>query len=45
MTTWNHSLLSILVAKEDLAEIVIDKNVVLGKKPPVEILRDAKKVA
>ena len=31
--------------KEDLAEIVIDKNVVLGKKPPVEILRDAKKVA
>ena len=31
--------------KEDLAEIVIDKNVVLGKKPPIEILRDAKKVA
>ncbi len=31
--------------KEDLAEIVIDKDVVAGKKPPVEILRDAKKVA
>lgn len=31
--------------KEDLAEIVIDKNVVSGKKPPVEILRDAKKAA
>ena len=31
--------------KEDLAEIVIDKNVVLGKKAPVEILRGAKKAA
>ncbi|MBO8425642.1 MAG: ATP-dependent Clp protease ATP-binding subunit ClpX [Proteobacteria bacterium] len=31
--------------KEDLTEIVIDKDVVAGKKPPVEILRDAKKVA
>ncbi len=31
--------------KEDLAEIVIDKNVVTGKKAPVEILRDAKKAA
>ena len=31
--------------KEDLAEIVIDKDVVAGRKPPVEILRDAKKVA
>ncbi len=30
---------------DELAEIVIDKNVVSGKKPPVEILRDAKKVA
>ncbi|MCM1295079.1 MAG: ATP-dependent Clp protease ATP-binding subunit ClpX [Muribaculaceae bacterium] len=29
----------------DLAEIVIDKNVVAGRKAPVEILRDAKKVA
>lgn len=29
----------------ELAEIVIDKDVVSGKKPPVEILRDAKKVA
>ncbi len=29
----------------DLAEIVIDKDVVAGKKAPVEILRDAKKVA
>ena len=29
----------------ELAEIVIDKDVVVGKKPPVEILRDAKKVA
>ena len=31
--------------KADLAEIIIDKDVVAGKKPPVEILRDAKKVA
>ena len=31
--------------KPDLSEIVIDKNVVAGKKPPVEILRDAKKAA
>ncbi len=31
--------------KPDLAEIVIDKNVVSGKKPPIEILRDAKKAA
>ena len=31
--------------KQDLAEIVIDKDVVAGKKAPVEILRDAKKVA
>ena len=31
--------------REDLAEIVIDKNVVLGKKPPIEIMRDAKKAA
>ena len=31
--------------KPDLAEIVIDHDVVDGKKPPVEILRDAKKVA
>lgn len=31
--------------KADLAEIVIDKNVVLGKKAPVEILRGAKKAA
>lgn len=31
--------------KEDLAEIVIDKNVVAGKKAPIEILRDAKKAA
>jgi len=31
--------------KPDLAEIVIDKDVVSGKKPPVEILRDAKKAA
>jgi len=31
--------------KEDLVEIVIDKDVVSGKKAPVEILRDAKKVA
>ena len=30
---------------DDLVEIVIDKDVVAGKKPPVEILRDAKKVA
>lgn len=29
----------------ELAEIVIDKNVVLGKKQPVQILRDAKKAA
>lgn len=31
--------------KPDLAEIVIDKNVVLGKKAPVEILRESKKAA
>ncbi len=31
--------------KEDLAEIVIDKEVVEGKKLPVEILRDAKRAA
>jgi len=31
--------------KEDLAEVVIDKDVVAGKKAPVEILRDAKKAA
>jgi len=31
--------------KQDLAEIVIDKDVVAGKKAPIEILRDAKKVA
>ncbi len=31
--------------KDDLIEIVIDKDVVAGRKPPVEILRDAKKVA
>ena len=31
--------------RQDLAEIVIDKNVVLGKKPPIEIMRDAKKGA
>lgn len=31
--------------KEDLAEIVIDKNVVQGKKAPIEILADTKKVA
>ena len=31
--------------REDLAEIVIDKNVVSGKKAPIEILRDAKKAA
>ena len=31
--------------KTDLAEIVIDKNVVLGKKAPMEILRGAKKAA
>ena len=30
---------------DELVEIVIDKDVVAGKKPPVEILRDAKKVA
>ncbi len=30
---------------DDLVEIVIDKDVVAGKKPPVEILRDAKNVA
>ena len=30
---------------DDLVEIVIDKDVVAGKKPPVEILRDEKKVA
>lgn len=31
--------------KEDLAEVVIDKDVVNGTKPPIEILRDAKKAA
>lgn len=31
--------------KEDLAEIVINKDVVIGKKQPIEILRDAKKAA
>ncbi len=31
--------------KEDLAEIVIDADVVNGKKPPVEILKEAKKAA
>lgn len=31
--------------KEDLAEIVIDKNVVAGKKAPIEILRETKKAA
>lgn len=31
--------------KEDLAEIVVDKDVVTGAKPPVEILKDAKKAA
>lgn len=31
--------------KEDLKEIVIDAEVVQGKKPPVEILEDAKKAA
>jgi ATP-dependent Clp protease ATP-binding subunit ClpX len=31
--------------KEDLAEIVIDADVVNGKKPPVEIFKDAKKAA
>ena len=31
--------------KEDLAEIVIDADVVDGKKPPVEILKEAKKAA
>ena len=30
---------------EELAEIVIDADVVNGKKPPVEILADAKKAA
>lgn len=30
---------------EDLVEVVIDKDVVAGKKAPVEILRDAKKAA
>ena len=30
---------------DDLAEIVIDKDVVSGKKPAVEILHDAKKAA
>ena len=29
----------------DLVEIVVDKNVVIGKKPPIQILRDAKKAA
>ncbi len=31
--------------KEDLAEIIIDADVVQGKKAPVEILKDAKKAA
>lgn len=31
--------------KPDLAEIVIDKDVVLGKKAPIEILKEAKKAA
>lgn len=31
--------------KEDLAEIVIDQDVVLGKKPPIEILAEPKKAA
>ncbi len=31
--------------KEGLKEIVIDKNVVSGKKAPIEIFEDAKKVA
>ena len=31
--------------KEDLAEIVIDKDVVLGKKRPIEILKESKKAA
>jgi len=29
----------------DLAEIIVDRDVVLGKKPPVEILRDAQRAA
>jgi ATP-dependent Clp protease ATP-binding subunit ClpX len=32
-------------SKQDLAEIVIDKDVVLGKKQPVEIFAESKKVA
>ena len=31
--------------KPDLAEIVIDKDVVLGQKPPIEILSEIKKNA
>ena len=31
--------------KKDLAEIVIDKDVVVGKKAPIEIMRSAKKAA
>jgi ATP-dependent Clp protease ATP-binding subunit ClpX len=31
--------------KNDLKEIIIDKNVVAGKKAPVEIFADAKKAA
>jgi ATP-dependent Clp protease ATP-binding subunit ClpX len=31
--------------KKDLKEIIIDKNVVAGKKAPVEIFADAKKAA
>jgi ATP-dependent Clp protease ATP-binding subunit ClpX len=31
--------------KKDLAEIVIDKDVVIGKKAPIEIMRSAKKAA
>ncbi len=31
--------------KEDLAEIIIDADVVLGNKAPIEVLKDAKKAA
>ena len=31
--------------KEDLVEIVIDADVVNGKKSPVEIMKESKKVA
>ena len=30
---------------DDLTEIVIDADVVAGKKPPIEILKDAKRAA